>query len=119
MKSRFSSLTPVLEFERRKNERDFRLVSEGVEMETRHKKVTDVREFARQLILSKEYQSTLKRRVLAGQINRDFARTLLGYARSPQGSSPELGWLGEPPAIDALEKLSKTGLFSEENEHET
>ena len=85
-------------------------------METRHKKVTDVRAFARQLILSKEYQSTLKRRVLAGQINRDFARTLLGYARSPQARSPELRWLGEPPALQTLERLSCAGKLTGEDE---
>ena len=78
-------------------------------MATERRKGTDVGEFARRLILSKEYQSTLKRRVLAGQINRDFARTLLGYARSPQGRSPESRWLGEPPAIEALEKIAGGG----------
>lgn len=75
-------------------------------METRRRKGTDVGDFARRLILSKEYQSTLKRRVLAGQINRDFARTLLGYARSPQGRPPESLWLGEQPTIEALEKIA-------------
>ncbi len=75
-------------------------------METRRRKATDVREFARQAILSKEYQPTLKRRVLAGLINRDFARTLLGYARSPRGRSEDSGWLGEAPALQALERIA-------------
>jgi hypothetical protein len=74
-------------------------------METR-RKGTDVREFARRLILSKEYQSTLKNRIMSGQINRDFARTLLTYARSPQGSAPESLWLGEPPTLQALERIA-------------
>ena len=78
-------------------------------MGTRRRKGTDVREFARRLILSKEYQSTLKRRVLAGQINRDFAKPLLGYARSPQGRSPESLWPEERPAIEALEKIAGGG----------
>lgn len=75
-------------------------------METRRRKSTDVREFAKRVILSKEYQDTLKRRVLEGQITRDFARTLLGYARSAQGRSPESLWLGEPPAIQTLERIA-------------
>lgn len=75
-------------------------------METRRRKSTDVREFARRVILSKEYQDTLKRRVLEGQINRDFARTLLGYARSSQERSPESRWLGEPPALRVLERIA-------------
>jgi hypothetical protein len=78
-------------------------------MATERRKGTDVGEFARRLILSKEYQSTLRRRVLAGQINRDFAKTLLGYARSPHGRSPESLWLGEQPAIEALEKIAGGG----------
>ena len=77
-------------------------------METR-RKGTDVREFARNLILSEEYRSTLRRRVLAGQISRDFARTLLGYARSPQGGSRESSWLGEPPALQTLERIAGFG----------
>jgi hypothetical protein len=88
-------------------------------METRRKKSTDVQEFARRLILSKEYQSTLKRRVLAGQINRDFARTLLGYARGPEEGSLELRWLSEPPAIRALERLSRAGAYVDESDHDT
>lgn len=75
-------------------------------MATERRKSTDIGEFARRLILSKEYGSTLKRRVLAGQINRDFAKTLLGYARSPQGRSPESLWLGEPPALRILERIA-------------
>ena len=82
-------------------------------METRRKGV-DVGEFARRLILSKEYQTTLKRRVLAGQINPDFARKLLGYARSPLDRSPESLWLGEQPAIRALEKIAGGGAPHEE-----
>ena len=78
-------------------------------MATDRRKGTDVGEFARRLILSKEYQSTLRRRVLAGQINRDFAKTLLGYAGSAQGRSPESHWLGEQPAIEALEKIAGEG----------
>jgi hypothetical protein len=74
-------------------------------METR-RKGTDVREFARRLILSKEYQATLKRRILAGQINRDFARRLLGYARSPQGTETEALWLEEPKTLSALERIA-------------
>lgn len=77
-------------------------------METR-RKGTDVREFARSLILSEEYRSTLKRRVLAGQISRDFARTLLGYARSGDGKSPDAEWLGKTPALQALEKIARGG----------
>jgi hypothetical protein len=77
----------------------------GVEMETR-RKGTDVREFARNLILSEEYRSTLRRRVLAGQISRDFARTLLGYARSPQAGARGSSWLGEPPALQTLERIA-------------
>lgn len=75
-------------------------------METRHRRNTDVREIARQVVLSKEYQNTLKRRVLSGQITPDFARKLLGYARSPQGASPESLWLGEPPALHTLERIA-------------
>jgi hypothetical protein len=75
-------------------------------METRRRKATDVREFAKRLILSKEYESTLRRRVLAGQISRDFAKTLLGYARSPQGSSPRAPWLEERPTLAALQKIA-------------
>jgi hypothetical protein len=83
-------------------------------METRRRKGTDVREFAKRLILSKEYESTLRRRVLAGQINHDFARTLLGYARSPQGTSPESRWLGEQPTLGALQRLA--GVDTEQKE---
>ena len=83
-------------------------------METRRKKGTDVREFARSLILSKEYESTLRRRVLAGQISRDFAKTLLGYARSPQGSSPPAPWLEERPTLAALQRIADGDTAHEE-----
>ena len=75
-------------------------------METRRKKCTDVQEFARRLILSKEYESTLRRRVSAGQISRDLAKTLLGYARGPQGSSPQAPWLNERPTLAALQRIA-------------
>ena len=81
-------------------------------METR-RKTTDVGEFARRTILSREYQPTLKRRVLAGQINRDFARTLLGYAHSPRGWPEESGWLRESPALRTLEKIAGDRLADE------
>ena len=74
-------------------------------METR-KRSTDVREFARRLILSKEFESTLRRRVLAGQVSRDFARTLLGYARGPQGTSPQVSWFEERPMMETLQKIA-------------
>jgi hypothetical protein len=74
-------------------------------METR-KKGTDVREFARRLILSKEYESTLRRRVREGQISRDFAKTLLGYAGDPQASSPRAPWLEEQPTLSALQRIA-------------
>jgi len=83
-------------------------------METRRKKGTDVREFARSLILSKEYESTLRRRVLAGQISRDFAKTLLGYARGPQGSSPQAPWLEERPTLAALQRIADGDTAHEE-----
>ncbi len=85
-------------------------------METWRRKNTDVHEFARKLILSKEYQSTLRRRVLAGQINRDFAKTLLDYARNPEGQCPEALWLGEPQAIRRLERMSKDSPREQEND---
>jgi hypothetical protein len=75
-------------------------------METRRRKSTDVREFARRLILSKEYESTLRRRVQEGQISRDFARTLLGYARTPERSSPLAPWLEERPTLAALQRIA-------------
>jgi len=75
-------------------------------METRRKKSTDVGEFARRLILSKEFESTLKRRVQEGQISRDFAKTLLGYARSPQANSPQAPWLEERPTLAALQRIA-------------
>jgi hypothetical protein len=75
-------------------------------METRRRKTTDVQEFARRMILSGEFQPTLKRRILAGQINRDFARTLLRYARSPRGWPEESAWLTEAPALQTLERIA-------------
>lgn len=81
------------------------LVSKGVDMETR-RKGTDVREFAKRLILSEEFESTLKRRLRAGQISRDFARTLLSYANSPQGTSPQALWLNERRTLAALQKIA-------------
>jgi hypothetical protein len=74
-------------------------------METR-KKGTDVREFARRLILSKEFESTLRRRVREGQISRDFAKTLLGYVRNPQPNSPQALWLQERPTLAALQRIA-------------
>jgi hypothetical protein len=82
-------------------------------METRRRRNTDVREFARRVILSEEYQPTLKRRVLAGQISRDFAKMLLGYARGPDGNSEEMRWLAEPAALLRLERIARG-----EREHE-
>jgi hypothetical protein len=76
-------------------------------MEARRRRTTDVREFARRVILSEEYQPTLKRRVLAGQISRDFARTLLGYARGPKRGSEETRWLAEPAALRVLERIAR------------
>jgi hypothetical protein len=78
----------------------------GVDMETRRRKSTDVAEFAKRLILSREYESTLRRRVQEGQISRDFAKTLLGYARSPQGSSPRAVWLEERTTLAALQRIA-------------
>ena len=75
-------------------------------METRRRKGTDVQEFAKRLILSKEYESTLRRRVSAGQISRDFAKTLLGYAHGPQGGSPQALWLEEGPTLLALQRIA-------------
>ncbi len=75
-------------------------------METRRKKTTDVGEFARRLILSKEYESTLRRRVHDGLISRDFAKTLLGYAHDPQTNSPQAPWLEERPTRAALQNIA-------------
>jgi hypothetical protein len=75
-------------------------------MEIRRRKTTDVREFARRLILSKEYESTLRRRVSAGQISRDFAKTLLGYARGERGTSLQRHWLEEQPTLAALQRIA-------------
>ena len=83
-------------------------------MATERRRGTDVGDFARRLILSKEYQSTLKRRVLAGQISRDLAKTLLGYARSPQGSSPPAPWLEERPTLAALQRIADGDTAHEE-----
>ncbi len=74
-------------------------------METR-KKGTDVGEFARRLILSKEFESTLRRRVQEGQISRDFAKTLLGYARSPREDAPQASWLEERPTLAVLQRIA-------------
>ncbi len=87
-------------------------------METRRRKTTDVRELARQVILSKEYQPTLMRRVLAGQINRDFARTLLGYARNPRGWPEESSWLREAPALQTLERIARADTPSDQKTRE-
>jgi hypothetical protein len=70
------------------------------------RKSTDVREFARRLILSSEFQGTLRRRVLAAQIDRGFARTLLGYVRTDGAKSPETRWLGEEPALGTLRRIA-------------
>ena len=75
-------------------------------METRRRKVTDVEGFARRLILSKEYQGVLQRRVWSGEITRDFARTLLQYRSTSEGMSLESRWLGEAPAIQVLERIA-------------
>jgi hypothetical protein len=74
-------------------------------MET-SRKGTDVHEFARRLVLSEEFQGTLKRRILAGQISREFARKLLRYARTPQEPSLDARWLGEAPTLQVLEKIA-------------
>jgi hypothetical protein len=74
-------------------------------MET-SRKGTDVHDFARRLVLSEEFQGTLKRRILAGQISPEFARKLLGYARAPQEPSLDARWLGEAPTREVLEKIA-------------
>jgi len=58
------------------------------------------------LILSKEYESTLRRRVREGQISRDFAKTLLRYARTPQANSPQAPWLEELSTLATLQRIA-------------
>jgi hypothetical protein len=88
-------------------------------MEMRRKKATDVEEFAKRMILSPEYRSTLKRRVFAGEISHDFARTLLGYARSSEQTDSESRWLSERPAIEILQKIAGSAASQYRKEHET